>query len=348
MWLRDHLTSLSGTMKEIISVLISRAEEEPNILMPGYTHLQRAQAIRWSHWLLSYAWSLFQDLQKLKFVFWSTNVCPLGSGALAGSPFPVDREQLANDLGFPRVTQNSLLAVADRDFVAEYLFWCSLTSVHLSRLAEDLILYSSAEFAFVRLSDAFSTGSSLMPQKKNPDSLELIRGKAGRMLGNVTGFLATMKGLPSTYNKDLQEDKELLFNSADTLKAVLQVAAGTISSLKVNKESCSKGLTEDMLATDLAYYLVRKGLPFRDAHGKAGEVVKASETLKVSLSEVPLEEMQKISSLFSSDVSDLWSFENSVEQYSATGGTSSSAVRKQIQSLKEMLQDFNLTTQLNL
>ncbi|KAB7502382.1 putative argininosuccinate lyase [Armadillidium nasatum] len=342
MWLKDHLLILEQILKETLQVFLCIAEKNLKILFPGYTHLQRAQTVRFSHWLLSYSWFLFNDLQKLKFLFVSVDVCPLGSGALAGNPFKVDRMELAQNLSFSKVSENSMMAVSDRDFVAEYLFWCSLTSVHLSRLAEDLIIYSSSEFGFVKLADEFSTGSSLMPQKKNPDGLELIRGKAGRMIGNLTGFLAIMKGLPSTYNKDLQDDKEVLFNSAETILMTLQVIAGTVQTLKVQPDACSKALTEDMLATDLAYFLVRKGLPFREAHEKVGEVVKKAEKEGCTLSQLSIDHFQNISPLFTEEVSRMFDFENSVEQYASYGGTSSGSVINQIKRMREALKKFSL------
>lgn len=242
--------------------------------MPGYTHLQRAQPIRWSHFLLSHVWSWIGDLERLEqltkrypFIYLDLihsisrfNKCPLGSGALAGNPFEIDREFLAQELGFDEIVPNSLLGVSDRDFCAEFMFWASLHMIHLSRFSEDLINYCTSEFGFVVLADAYSTGSSLMPQKKNPDSLELIRGKTGRVYGDFSGFLMTYKGLPSTYNKDLQEDKEPLFDAIDTLSGCIQITTGVVSTLTVNAEKMKAALSNDMLATDLAEYLVRKGV----------------------------------------------------------------------------------------
>ncbi|KAK8380965.1 hypothetical protein O3P69_008110 [Scylla paramamosain] len=345
LWLREHLQQLAPHLQRLIQVFVGRAEREKQILMPGYTHLQRAQPIRWAHWLLSHAWPIVMDLQRLQGLYTRVNVCPLGSGALAGNPFQVDRENLARDLGFQTVTKNSLNAVGDRDFIVEYMFWASLVSSHLSRLAEDLILYSSREFGFVELSDAYATGSSLMPQKKNPDSFELIRGKAGTMAGNLCGFLMVIKGLPSTYNKDLQEDKVKMFETASTLLGILQVAAGAVETLKVDSEACQQALSEEMLSTDIAYYLVKKGMAFRTAHGKAGEVVRLSEDLGCPFSELPLDQLTKISSLFTEDVSSLWNFEHSVEQYSAIGGTALASVNLQITQAKEFLNSFSLFPQ---
>ena len=235
--------------------------------MPGYTHVQRAQPVRFSHWVLSWFWAWQRDVERLDECRARANVMPLGSGALAGTPLALDRDALADDLGFRRPSENSMDAVRDRDFVAEALSWAALLSVHLSQMAEDLVMWSSAEFGFVRVADAYSTGSSLMPQKRNPDSLELIRGKAGRVVGHLTGLLTTLKGLPSTYNKDLQEDKEPLFDAMDTLALTVPVAAGVLETLEVRPERMRTALDEAMLATDLADYLVRKGVPFRQAHG---------------------------------------------------------------------------------
>jgi len=234
MWLLDEIDALIGLCSELVRVMATRAREEVGVLMPGYTHLQRAQPIRWSQLLLSHATYFAQDLDRLRALRPRVSMLPLGAGPLAGNPFAgLDREALAHELGFDSVGPNSMHSVADRDFVVEMLMWTSLFSVHGSKLAEDLIVYSSAEFGFVQLSDAYSTGSSIMPQKKNPDSLELVRGKAGRMFGEMAGFMMSLKGIPSTYNKDLQEDKEPLFDAVDTTKACLQIITGVLSTMTV-------------------------------------------------------------------------------------------------------------------
>ncbi|XP_014664013.1 PREDICTED: argininosuccinate lyase-like isoform X2 [Priapulus caudatus] len=297
-WLRGGVRTLRGHLYDLIKVLVLRAEQEIDILMPGYTHMQRAQPIRWSHWLLSYAWALSRDMQRLDELAPRVNVCPLGSGALAGNPFNVDREMLAADLGFATISGNSLDATGGRDFVAEFLFWATMTATHLSKLAEDLILYCTKEFSYVTLSDAYSTGSSLMPQKKNADSLELIRGKAGRVFGTCAGFMMVLKGLPSTYNKDLQEDKEAMFDVYDTMTGVLQVATGTLSTLTVHPEACTAALSSDMLATDLAYYLVRKGIPFREAHGLSGGAVALAEQKGCTIQDLSVQDLKTISTTF--------------------------------------------------
>ncbi|XP_046852052.1 argininosuccinate lyase-like isoform X2 [Xenia sp. Carnegie-2017] len=316
LWLRGKIMSLKGHLKVLIKVFVERANQEKDILMPGYTHMQRAQPIRWSHWLLSYAWSLKRDFERLEDISKRLNILPLGSGALAGNPFNIDRKFLAEELGFDNVTNNSLDATSDRDYVAEFMFWASLLMTHLSRWAEDLIIYSTSEFGYVLLSDAYSTGSSLMPQKKNPDSLELIRGKSGRIIGDFTGFLVTLKGLPN---------------------GVLQVAAGTLSTLKIDKQKMSSGLVPSMLSTDLAYYLVRKGVPFRDAHSLSGCAVKMAEDKKCSLSKLTFEDLVSISHAFEADVMSVWNYHESVEQYQSTGGTSLDSVSNQIDLLFDWL-----------
>ncbi|XP_047695286.1 argininosuccinate lyase isoform X3 [Prionailurus viverrinus] len=294
LWMRQNCSKLSALLWELIRTMVDRAEAERDVLFPGYTHLQRAQPIRWSHWILSHAVALTRDSERLLEVQKRVNVLPLGSGAIAGNPLGVDRELLQAELNFGAITLNSMDATSERDFVAEFLFWASLCMTHLSRMAEDLILYGTKEFSFVQLSDAYSTGSSLMPQKKNPDSLELIRSKAGRVFGRCAGLLMTLKGLPSTYNKDLQEDKEAVFEVSDTMSAVLQVATGVISTLQIHRENMARALSPDMLATDLAYYLVRKGMPFRQAHEASGKAVFMAETKGVALNQLSLKELQTI------------------------------------------------------
>ncbi|KAJ3416834.1 argininosuccinate lyase [Chytridiales sp. JEL 0842] len=333
LWLREEATSVLSYLRELIMVAVERAEKEIDIIMPGYTHLQRAQPIRWSHWLLSYAWMWKADADRLVQLIERINSLPLGSGALAGNPFTVDREFLAQDLGFSSLMPNSLYGVGDRDFVAEFLSWASLTMIHLSRFSEDLIIYSSSEFGFTTLADAYSTGSSLMPQKKNPDSLELIRGKSGRM----TGFFMTLKGLPSTYNKDLQEDKEPMFDTVDNIGGCLQISTGVLSTLKVNKENMLKSLSMDMLATDLAEYLVRKGVPFRETHHIAGHAVRLAEERGGDLSTLTLADFKTLHAAFEADVTTLWDFEKSIENRNAIGGTSKATVLAQVTSLKDFV-----------
>jgi argininosuccinate lyase len=286
---------------------------------------------------MSYFWKFQRDRERLADVARRTSVLPLGAGALAGNPFGVDRQALAADLGFDAVTENSVDAVSDRDYVVEFLAWAALVQVHLSNLAEDLIVWASREFGFVELADAYSTGSSLMPQKKNPDSLELMRGKSGRVVGHLTGLLTTLKGLPSSYDKDLQEDKEALFDVVDTLKMELPVAAGVVRTMTVNGERMAAALDDALLATDLADYLVRKGVPFRESHHLAGQAVRRAEELDVSLGALTLADYQAIHPAFAEDVYQVFDFQRSVEARDVEGGTAPSAVHAQIKRAKGLL-----------
>jgi argininosuccinate lyase len=337
LWLRGEIATLQGHLAALIGIAVERAAAEVDLLMPGYTHLQPAQPVRWSHWLLGHAWAWQRDAERLADLSRRVNRLPLGAGALAGNPFAIDRAALAAELGFAGVAPNSLDAVSDRDFIAEFLFWASLTMIHLSRLGEDLVIYSSREFSFVTLADAYSTGSSLMPQKKNPDALELLRGKTGRVVGALAGLLVTLKGLPTTYNKDLQEDKEPLFDAVDTLAGSLQIAAGVIATLTPNVERLRAALSAEMLSTDLADYLVRKGVPFRTTHHVAGAAVQMAEQRGVPLSSLTPDDLRTLHSAFGDDVAAVWDFEQSVERRDAEGGTSRRAVLAQIDQLRAWL-----------
>ncbi|KAJ4007216.1 argininosuccinate lyase [Fusarium irregulare] len=330
LWARAQLDDLSEQLHAALAVCAARAKAEIDVLMPGYTHFQRAQPVRFSHWLLSHAIYLMNDLVRLGGIRERTNYCPLGVGALAGNPFGIDRAFLTKDLDFSSTHLNSLAAVADRDFVAEILQWSSLLMVHLSRLSEDLIIYSTAEFGFIRVADSYSTGSSLMPQKKNPDSLELIRGKAGRVMGQASGFLSTLKSLPTSYNKDLQESLEPLLDSVKTVSHCLRISTGVLSTLKIDSEKMKAALTADMLATDVADYLVLKGVPFRQTHHIAGAVVRKAEEKGVSIADLELSDLKQISPQFEADITNVFDFERSVEKRSAYGGTSRSSVLEQI------------------
>lgn len=337
-YVRENLTQLLEFLASFIRSILKRAESEIDVLMPGYTHLQRAQPIRWAHWLSSYATYFTEDYKRLQQILDRANQSPLGAGALAGHPYGIDREFLAEGLGFNGVIGNSLTAVSDRDFVVETLFWSSLFMNHISRFSEDLILYSSAEFGFVQLADAYSTGSSLMPQKKNPDSLELLRGKLGRVFGSMAGFMMSLKSIPSTYNKDMQEDKEPLFDALTTVEHSILIATGVISTLAIRREKMEGALTMDMLATDLADYLVRKGVPFRETHHISGECVRAAEEHKLSgIDKLSYVQYQTIDSRFGKDVMDVFDFEVSVERRQATGGTAKSAVLNQLKNLDSQL-----------
>lgn len=327
----DHVLALLATLQRS---LISSAEAHLLLPMPGYTHLQHAQPVTWGHWVLSHFWPLARDKDRFREVRRRTAVLPLGAAALAGTSFPIDRDALAADLGFHEITVNSLDAVSDRDFAADFLYAAAMLGVHLSRLSEQLIIFSSQEFGFVTLDDAFSTGSSLMPQKKNPDTLELTRGKSGRLIGNLTGLLATLKGLPSTYDKDLQEDKEPVFDAFDTLSAALPVMSGLITTLRLNQHKMAQQLEPGLLATDLADYLVKKGMPFREAHGVVGEVVRLAEAKGVTLTTLSLQEIRDIHPLFGEEVIDTLTVHASLSSRDVAGGTSAAALATQLQLAK--------------
>lgn len=334
LWLNTNITELEGNLKLLLGSFCKRAESEIDVLMPGYTHLQRAQPIRWSHLLMSYTTALDRDFDRLIELKHRINVCPLGCGAIAGNPFNIDRSELARNLKFESASFNSIDSTANRDFIYEFLFLSSSMATNLSKLAEDFIIYCTKEFSFIQLADTYCTGSSLMPQKKNADSLELIRGKTGRLFGRLAGFLMTVKALPTSYNKDLQEDKEALFDSFDTINYLVRITTGVIETLTIRRENMYAALSVDLLATDLAYYLVRKGVAFRIAHSLSGQCVSLSEKLKCNLNDLTLEQLKEISPVFESDVQDVYNFENSVEQYKSIGGTAKSSVMTQINHFK--------------
>ncbi len=333
LWMLEAIPALAATLSDLQSALVEQAELAGETLMPGYTHLQHAQPILLAHWWLSHYWPLQRDQERLQDLIKRVSVLPLGSGALAGVPFNIDRLALAKSLGFAEVSQNSIDAVSDRDFAAEYLFCTSMIGIHLSKLAEQVILFTTAEFGFLELSDAYATGSSLMPQKKNPDVFELTRGKAGTLIGLLTGLLAVLKGLPSTYDKDLQEDKAPVFQVTDTLHAILPVLAGALRTITVKLERLSNAIDSTMLATDLADYLVNKGIPFREAHAIVGRVVQAVGETNSSLEEISLEAYQKIGP-FDQDVYQIFDPIKSIQKRNAIGGTSLQSVKYQIQKIK--------------
>ncbi|MFN8379900.1 MAG: argininosuccinate lyase [Anaerolineae bacterium] len=340
LWTLDALAGLDDRLAELQAALIEAAAPHVDTLMPGYTHVQPAQPVTAAHWLMSFFWMLARDRDRLRDSSRRTAVSPLGSGALAGTPFAVDRQALAVDLGFTSASENSLDAVADRDFAAEALFALALVGVHLSRFSEDVVYFSNPSFGYVTLDDRYSTGSSLMPQKRNPDPMELARGKAGRMIGNLTGFLSTLKGLPTSYNKDLQEDKEALFDTVDTLSLILPVVTAVARSLRLNADKMRAALSDDMLATDLADYLVRKGLPFREAHHIVGRAVTLASRQRIGLPALSLGELQDLSSAFGRDVMEVFDFEASVARRAAQGGTAPEAVRAQLQAARNWMSDF--------
>jgi argininosuccinate lyase len=339
LWLLDSILNLDLAMLGLQSVLVERAEADLNILLPGYTHLQRAQPILLGHWWLSHFWPLQRDRERLQQLRARTASLPLGSGALAGTTFPVDRQALAVELGFSQPSANSLDAVSDRDFVAEFLFCAALTGTHLSKLSEAVVLFSSAEFGFFELSDAFSTGSSLMPQKKNPDVFELARGKAGTLLGYLTGLMTTLKGLPSTYDKDLQEDKVPVFNAYDMLMAILPVLAGALQTVTLHPGRMRAAIDPGMLATDLADYLVKKGLPFRQAHAVAGQAVQLAGKLGKPLDKLSELEFKNLSPLIDAEVYAVFDPQQSVARRNVTGGTAPEAVKVQLQDAKFRMQN---------
>ena len=332
LWLRTVCQRTLAQIRDIIMTAAALAEEHIDVLQAGFTHMQPAQVIRFSHWIMSFMVPLLRDMERLKQLADRVNVCPLGSGALAGHPFGIDRKSLADSLGFNDVSINSLDATSDRDMVAEFMMWASLLLVHLSQFAEDTIILN-LQRCFT-MSDAYCTGSSLMPQKKNPDALELLRGKAGRVMGNSSGFLTTLKGLPRAYNKDLQEDKEPLFDTASTVNDCLLITLGVVSTMSPNKDRLRQMLVPEMLATDIAEYLVRKGLPFRETHHIAGAAVKLAETKGVPLDKLTVADLKTLHSLFDDDVEKLWSYENSAESRDSVGGTSKQRVLEQIETIR--------------
>jgi len=321
-------------LRDLQSAMIAQAEALEHDIMPAYTHLQRAQPVSGAHWMLSHFWPLARDRQRLAAAAAACATLPLGSGAIAGSAFPVDRRALQAALGFQAVSPNSIDAVGDRDFVAEVLFALAVLGAHLSRLAEDLILFGSSEFAFVRFGDAYSTGSSMMPQKRNPDALELARGSGARMLGDLVALLGTIKGLPSGYNKDLQEDKRSLFDAVDAMSLLLPAITGSLTSLSFNREQMKRAVTSTMMATDLADYLVRKRVTFREAHAAVGKLVREAEEQGVELTDLPFASFAGASASFEQDVLRELSPEASLAHRNVDGGTGPEAVKRQLEAAR--------------
>ena len=333
LWMRQAIDHLDATLRLTQTALLDFAEAKSEVVIPGYTHLQRAQPVLLAHWCLAYFEMFTRDRERLFDARRRTNLLPLGSAALAGTSFPIDREALARTLGFEGVTKNSLDAVSDRDFCVEFLGACSLIMVHLSRLAEDVIIYATTEFAFFELGDAIATGSSLMPQKKNPDSMELVRGKAGRVFGDLVGLLTTLKGLPLAYNKDMQEDKEAVFDAFDTATASLQVTSTVLMNIRVNHVA----LDGYMNATELADYLVRKGMPFREAHDVVGKIVIRAIELKTQIEEMNIEELKRFSSVIDTDVFEALSLEQTLLTKSQIGGTARALVKESLVTARRAL-----------
>jgi len=339
LWLRDEIDNTDGAIVALQRSLLDTAGRHEQAVLPGYTHLQRAQPILWAHWCLAYFEMLSRDRSRLSDVRRRMNVLPLGSGALAGTSFPIDREAVAKELGFDGPSRNSLDAVSDRDFAIEFVGTAALVMVHLSRMAEDLILYCSTEFGFVTLSDAVSTGSSLMPQKKNPDALELIRGKAGRIFGHHTALLTMMKGLPLAYNKDMQEDKEAVFDTVDTLRSCLDVSAIVLNNLSINEDRAREASVKGFLnATEFADYLVKKGVPFRTAHDTVGKAVLFAAEQGRELNDLSLEEIRSFAADIDEDVFDALSIESTLATKSVFGGTSPARVGEALSEARRIVE----------
>jgi argininosuccinate lyase len=338
LWGMEACDALVRDLEGLALALLDLAERSVDVILPGYTHLQQGQPIRGSHWALSHLWPLLRDRTRVRQASDAAGVLPLGSGAIAGCPFPVDRQALADELGFHSISENSVDAVSDRDWAAEFLFACGLVGAHLSRLAEDLVLMTSLEFGYLTLPEGFTTGSSLMPQKRNPDVAELTRGKTGRLLGNVSGFLALLKGLPTGYNRDLQEDKEYLFDSADTLALVLPALAGTMEGAAFRPERIDPSLNAGLLATDIADLLVAAGVPFRASHDVVGALVREAEARGIALTELSAEVFLDAHSSLGPEALASLTFEGSAERRDAPGGTSRRAVAEQIQKARAALQ----------
>ncbi len=338
LWCKEYISHLYQAIVELQQALVITAENNQDAVMPGYTHLQRAQPITFAHWCLAYVEMLVRDESRLQDTLKRLNTSPLGCGALAGTAYDIDREQLASWLGFASATRNSLDSVSDRDHVLELLSNAGISMIHLSRFAEDLIFFNSGEAGFIELSDRVTSGSSLMPQKKNPDALELIRGKCGRVQGALTGMMMTLKGLPLAYNKDMQEDKEGLFDALDTWLDCLHMAALVLDGIQVRRSRCAEAAKQGYAnATELADYLVAKGVPFREAHHIVGEIVIMALAQSKALEALSLAELQKFSSAITDDVYDILSLQSCLDKRLAKGGVSQKQVMKAISEAKQRL-----------
>lgn len=340
LYLREQVILVIRKLLALQQALFTQAQENIDTILPGYTHLQRAQPVRFAHHLLAYVAMLQRDIERLQNSLPRINTMPLGAGAIAGSGFAIDRQQVADDLHFERLYENSMDAISDRDFVVEFLSHASLIMMHLSRLSEELILWSSREFSFIELDDAYCTGSSMMPQKKNPDVAELVRGKTGRVYGALIGMLTTLKGLPLTYNKDMQEDKEGLFDTVATLTGSLTLFAPMIATMQVRKKTMENAAKNDFSnATELADYLAKKGLPFRDAHEVIGQIVRHCIENNLLLMDLPLTQYQKFSKLFEPDLYACLELENVVNARSVRGGTAKTAVEQQLMIVEKQIKE---------
>jgi argininosuccinate lyase len=338
LYVKAQIAEIAARLRLLQTTLLNLSEQHVDVVMPGYTHVQRAQPIFLAHYLLAQIEAFERDAERLRDCNARTDVLPLGSGALAGSTIVLDRELMAQQLGFSRVSQNSLDAVGDRDFVCEFLFCLAIIGMHLSRLSEDLITWSTHEFGFVEFSDAFSTGSSLMPQKKNPDMAELTRGKTGRLYGNLLSILTTLKALRSSYNRDMQEDKEALFDSVDTVRAALEVFSAMLAKIEINRARMEAAASDpDLLATDLAEYLAKKGTPFREAHEIVGKLVAHGAKAKLPLNQISIAELKKVSPLFDVDVANLFDVRRSLAARTAIGAPAPGNIAAQIARWRKLL-----------
>ena len=344
LWLRDEIVVVIDDITGLQRALVSFGSKHSDVVIPGYTHLQRAQPVFFAHHLLAYVEMLKRDAERFRDCYSRANVCPLGSGAIAGSTLPLNRELVARLLGFQSATgkvylsQNSMDAVSDRDFAVEFCAAGALLAVHLSRLAEDLILWAGSEFNFIRIADAYTTGSSLMPQKKNPDVAELARGKSARVIGNLVALLTLLKGLPMTYNRDLQEDKERLFDTADTVRATTRLMAAMLRNTRVNRQACAAAAADPvLLATDLADYLVRKGMPFRQAHHVVGAVVAHAEAAGKPLNQLTLAELRSVDPSFGWDAPRVFDLKRAMAQRNLPGSPGTKEVSKQLAGWRELL-----------
>ena len=338
LWLKDQIAGDQQAIRDLQSALLAWAARDLAVVIPGYTHLQRAQPVLLAHHLLAYVEMLERDHDRLADCARRADVLPLGSGAIAGSTLPLDRAYVAKLLGFSKISENSMDAVSDRDFIVEYQSDCALLAVHLSRLAEDLILWSTAEFHFIRIGDAYTTGSSLMPQKKNPDIAELARGKSARVIGNLVSALTLLKGLPMTYNRDLQEDKERLFDTAETVRSTLLIFAEMLAHIDVDAEACRRAAADPLLlATDLADWLVQRGVPFRHAHHLVGEAVALAEEQKIPITKISFKEWKKISPEFDASALEVFSLERGLDARTTHGSPSPKLVKQQLARWKKAL-----------
>jgi argininosuccinate lyase / amino-acid N-acetyltransferase len=338
LYLRNRESEIEAGLDGLLETLANLAEKHTRAIIPGYTHLQRAQPVLFSHYLLAYGEMLLRDRERLRDARGRANICPLGAGALSGTVYSIDRVALARDLGFSSASQNSMDAVADRDFVLDFLFFASTLLMHLSRFAEDLILYNSAEFSFVQMDDSVSSGSSLMPQKKNPDALELVRGKTGRVYGHLVSLLTVLKGLPMTYNKDLQEDKEGLFDTIAAVQGCIRMIQIVIEKIRINSDSMAQAASKGYLnATELADYLVARKMPFREAHGLVGKIVMRASELGVTLEKMPLREYQSFSPLFDADLYKSLDLKKAVSRRRERGGTAPGNALQSIRQLRKRI-----------